>query len=146
MTTRQIHATAIHWPGLGGALLLGPSGAGKSDLALRLIGEGALLVADDQTLLVVRDGAIIARAPAAIAGLIEVRGVGLVAVPTIRSTRLAAAFTLAPGAAPERLPEPEARAVMPGGPPLPHWTLDSFAPSASIAVRLALRAGHVRAP
>lgn len=36
-------------------LLRGPSGAGKSDLALRLIDEGARLVADDQTRLVKRD-------------------------------------------------------------------------------------------
>ncbi|MBI1238249.1 MAG: serine/threonine protein kinase [Alphaproteobacteria bacterium] len=140
-----MHATAIHWPGLGGALLLGPSGAGKSDLALRLIAEGALLVADDQALLAASDGAIIARAPAAIAGLIEARGIGLVAVPSIRSTRLACAFTLAPGITPERLPEPETREVVPGGPSLPHWTLDPFQPSASVAIRLALRACHVRA-
>ena len=40
-----VHATALDIAGLG-VLILGTSGAGKSDLALRLILDGALLVAD----------------------------------------------------------------------------------------------------
>ena len=39
-------------------LLLGASGAGKSDLALRLIDDGARLVADDRTILFVAKGAL----------------------------------------------------------------------------------------
>ncbi len=45
-----VHATAIAIEGEA-VLLRGPSGAGKSDLGLRLIDDGARLVADDQTLL-----------------------------------------------------------------------------------------------
>ena len=49
----NIHASCVAMGGHG-VLLLGASGAGKSDLALRLIDEGAQLVADDRTLLFTR--------------------------------------------------------------------------------------------
>lgn len=101
-----IHATSVHLPGLGGALIVGASGSGKSDLALRLIEEGALLVADDQTVLSVEDGQLIARSPAAISGQIEVRGVGIVAVPSIAAARIVAAFVLAAPESIARLPMP----------------------------------------
>lgn len=58
-------------------LILGPSGAGKSDLALRLIDEGAKLVADDQVEVETCRGKLMARAPARLRGLIEIRGVGI---------------------------------------------------------------------
>src|SRR5262249_13315182 len=56
----------------------GPSGAGKSDLALRLIEKGARLIADDQTHLARKGRSLIATAPPALAGMIEVRGIGIV--------------------------------------------------------------------
>ena len=83
-----IHATAIVLARPGrpfGLLLTGPSGAGKSSLALALIdewqaaGRFARLVCDDRTVLRARHGRLIARPPAALAGLIEVRGLGPVA-------------------------------------------------------------------
>lgn len=92
-------------PAEAGVLLLGPSGAGKSDLALRLIATGAELVADDRTELAARDGALIAAPPPALAGLIEVRNVGIVALPYRARVRLAVAIDLAQGGTPERLPE-----------------------------------------
>jgi HPr kinase/phosphorylase len=74
------HATAIAIEG-DAILLRGPPGAaGKSDLALRLIEGGARPLADDQTLLRRADDHLLVRAPAEIAGLIEVRGVGVVRV------------------------------------------------------------------
>ncbi len=48
--TLTIHATAVALDGVG-VLLRGPPGSGKSDLALRLIDQGARLIADDQTAL-----------------------------------------------------------------------------------------------
>jgi HPr kinase/phosphorylase len=62
----------------GRALLIkGPSGSGKSGLALQLMGFGARLVADDQTLLQ-RDGdRIVASCPTSLFGLIEARGMGI---------------------------------------------------------------------
>ncbi|HHW35402.1 MAG TPA: serine kinase [Paracoccus solventivorans] len=74
MTT--IHASAVAVEGRG-LLILGPSGAGKSSLALALMAQGALLVADDRVLLDARDGQLIAACPPPLAGRIEARGVGI---------------------------------------------------------------------
>ncbi len=75
-----IHATAVAINGLG-VLLCGRSGAGKSDLALRLIDRGAVLVSDDYTLVEAAGAAVRASPPATIAGKIEIRGIGIVAMP-----------------------------------------------------------------
>jgi serine kinase of HPr protein (carbohydrate metabolism regulator) len=79
----NIHATGLVLDGVG-VLIRGPSGAGKSLLALELLdraglrgGEGRL-VADDRLNLEVRDGALVMRAPPALAGKIELRGRGIV--------------------------------------------------------------------
>ncbi|WP_299048074.1 serine kinase [uncultured Tateyamaria sp.] len=76
----RLHASAVAVDGQG-VLILGASGSGKSSLALQLIALGAALVADDQTVLTVRSGAVHLSAPETIAGLIEARGVGLLRVP-----------------------------------------------------------------
>lgn len=76
MAGQPLHASAV---ALGGRALLitGPAGSGKSALALELMALGARLVADDGVILR-RDGdRLLARAPDAIRGLIEARGVGL---------------------------------------------------------------------
>jgi hypothetical protein len=97
-TLVNIHATCVRLeraarafdaPSGAGVLLLGKSGSGKSDLALRLIGRGARLVADDRTELRCERGRLVARAPAKIAGLIELRGVGIVAMPRALSAPIA---------------------------------------------------------
>ena len=64
-----------------GALIEGASGSGKSDLALRALDAGWSLVADDRTLLWACDGRLYGRAPDTLAGLIEARGLGIVATP-----------------------------------------------------------------
>jgi serine kinase of HPr protein (carbohydrate metabolism regulator) len=90
-----------------GVLILGESGKGKSDLALRLIERGARLVADDRTELFPENGVLMARAPAALAGLIELRGVGIVAQPFAAQARIALAVELiGPDHAP-RMPRKE---------------------------------------
>ena len=89
----NVHATGLVLDGMG-ILLRGPSGSGKSLLALALLERAAIdgrigcLVADDRIDLV-RDGAgLLMRAPAAIAGLIELRGRGIVARPHVDEARL----------------------------------------------------------
>ena len=62
----NIHASCVAFGGKG-VLLLGASGAGKSSLALRLVDDGARLVADDRCDLFPRGGKLHARAPASIA-------------------------------------------------------------------------------
>ena len=70
---------AMRWQGRWcGVLLQGPSGAGKSDLALRALANGFRLVADDRTLVFTSAGALFGRAPAPLAGKLEVRGLGIV--------------------------------------------------------------------
>tara|TARA_R110002020_G_scaffold327121_9_gene542996 strand:+ start:19758 stop:20189 length:432 start_codon:yes stop_codon:yes gene_type:complete len=80
ISSQTVHATCVALAGQG-ILITGPSGSGKSGLALQLMAMGAMLVADDRTVLTVRDGILIASAPQAIEGLIEARGVGILTVP-----------------------------------------------------------------
>ena len=76
-----IHGTSILVAGAG-VLLRGPSGSGKSDLAFRMIEAGqAILIADDQTDLRPVDGQLNATCPSRLAGLIEVRGIGILRRP-----------------------------------------------------------------
>ncbi len=88
-----LHATCVAIDGRG-LLILGPSGAGKSSLALQLIAMGAVLVADDRTMLRQSDGDIFACAPSAIAGKIEARGVGILEIPYLAEARVGLAVDL----------------------------------------------------
>src|SRR4029079_6360817 len=65
-----------------GVLIEGEPGSGKSSLALALIDRGAVLVGDDGVTLETREGRLWASPPPNIAGLIEVRNVGLVTLAT----------------------------------------------------------------
>ena len=79
-----IHASAILL-GYQGILIRGPSGAGKSRLALSLLQNAgsrfARLVGDDRIHLEAVHGRLLMRPAEALAGLIEVRGIGIVRLP-----------------------------------------------------------------
>jgi len=135
--TILVHGTAIAIAGEG-ILLRGPSGAGKSDLALRLIDGGARLVADDQVLLSRRGERVLVRAPATIAGLVEIRGVGIVQVETIAEAPLALIADLVPADRVERLPQRRTEPLL--GLDIPLIALDGFAASAAAKLRLLRRA------
>lgn len=64
-------------------LIEGAPGSGKSTLALSLIDRGATLVGDDGVTLAMRQGRLHASPPPNIAGLIEVRNLGLLSFPTV---------------------------------------------------------------
>jgi HPr kinase/phosphorylase len=122
----QIHASCAARDGAG-VLLLGTPGSGKSDLLLRLLDRGFMLVADDRV--EIEDG--IARPPAALAGLLEVRGLGIVRLPHLAAARLALAVELGGG---ERLPAPARHPTL----DVPRVAIDPTLPSAAQRVALAL--------
>lgn len=130
-----VHATTVDIAGLG-VLILGPSGAGKSDLALRLIADGALLVADDQTDVELRHDELWASAPEKIVGLIEARGIGIVPVAIKRATRLALAVEMV--AAPARMPEQRTWSLPGHNAAIPLIELGPFEASAPAKLRFAL--------
>lgn len=104
-----LHATAIALYLPGGwraALITGASGAGKSDLALRLLAAGGRLVADDRTLVWASGGQLWARGPETLQGMVEARGVGLMAAPTLGLAPIGLLVAL-DGPPAERLPEPQ---------------------------------------
>lgn len=75
-------------------LIEGPPGSGKSSLALQLIDRGAVLVGDDGVELACWAGRLHASPPPRITGLIEVRNVGLVTLPTARDIPVALVLRL----------------------------------------------------
>lgn len=129
----EIHAGCVAIGGRG-VLIAGASGRGKSDLALRLIDRGARLVSDDYSVLRVAAGRLYASAPQAIAGRIEVRGVGIVGMDPLAEAPICLLVDL--DGATERLPE--ARHVPFLGLDVPAVALAALEASAPIKVELAL--------
>jgi len=147
--TEQVHATAISAGGRA-VLIRGPSASGKSDLALRclalapsaLLPHAAELVADDQVELRLVHGRPVARAPTPIAGLIEVRGLGILSVPFRAEAEVVlVADLVAPGQV-ERYPDPSPVTRLLGA-DLAHVRIAPFEASAPVRLLLALaRTGH----
>ena len=148
MTARArvtMHATCLR-VGPAGVLLLGPPGAGKSALALALLdapgyatGQTLLkarLVADDQVVIEREGAGLTASAPETLAGLLEVRGLGLVHVENLPSARLHLAVKLIPRREIERLPEPEVFSLLDAA--LPLARLDPESPHAPARLRAAI--------
>ena len=140
-----IHGTLIKVNGQG-ILLTGPSGSGKSDLALRLMTQAfnpafcpaaPILVADDQVVLTLENDTVCGRPPAPLEGLIEVRHLGIKAVPFCLATPIHLIVTLTPGKEPERMPARGGTKELISGHPLPAITLDPLEPSAPAKIILA---------
>lgn len=108
-----VHGTAVA-VGENALLLRGPPGSGKSDLALRLLlsppsglqlPATPRLVSDDQCLLIRQADRLLVRPPPTIAGLLEVRGHGLVSLPHVGESRLGLVIDLVARTEVPRLPE-----------------------------------------
>ena len=106
---KTIHASAV-LVGTRAVLIRGPSGSGKSRLALELIAAAqsgpprfARLVGDDRVHVEAAHGRLLVRPAAALAGLIEVRGVGIRKLPYEPSAVVGLVVDLAAQA--ERLPQ-----------------------------------------
>jgi serine kinase of HPr protein (carbohydrate metabolism regulator) len=137
-----VHATAVALRSRGqwrAALLRGPSGSGKSDLAIRLVQAGGRLIADDQTHLARQRRALIASPPPALAGMIEVRGVGIVRLPRhqlLARAPVALLVDLVPSGKVERLPERQTETLLEVA--MPRLSLAPFEASAVGKLCLAL--------
>lgn len=99
--SENVHATAIAIESRG-ILIRGPSGSGKSLLALYLLdlyaarGRNVGLVADDRVDLSPDGDHVLLSPPKAIAGLIELRGRGIIRRPYVEAARLALIVDLVP--------------------------------------------------
>jgi HPr kinase/phosphorylase len=122
--TASVHASAV-LVGDRAVLIRGPSGAGKSRLAFDLILAGragqippAVLVGDDRVHLEHSGGQLIVRPARELAGLIEVRGLGILRCDFASQAIVGLVVDLAAPDA-ERLPPPEALHVSISGTKLP---------------------------
>jgi serine kinase of HPr protein (carbohydrate metabolism regulator) len=109
----SLHASAV-LVGNRAVLIRGPSGAGKSQLAFDLILAGrsgqipkAVLVGDDRIFLDASDGQIVVRPASQLAGLIEIRGLGIRRCDFVEEAVVGLVVDLGAVDA-ERLPPPEA--------------------------------------
>ena len=79
----RVHGTLVEVAEVG-VLLLGRSGIGKSECALELVMRGHRLVADDVILILAGDnGAPVGSSPELVRHYIELRGIGIVHVPSL---------------------------------------------------------------
>jgi HPr kinase/phosphorylase len=154
-TAGLFHGTCLDFDGTG-VLILGAPGSGKSDLALRLLDQpglgvngrpkSAALVADDQVILAVDAGRLLARPPPALRGLLEIRGLGIIELPCQPQAALGLVVTLSDVSTIERLPESDELSCEILGRKLPLLRLDPRTASAPARVRAALDSLSVEEP
>ena len=144
----SVHASAV-LVGDRAVLIRGPSGAGKSRLAFDLILSGragqipdARLVGDDRVILEVVENQLIVRPARALAGLIEIRGLGIRRCAFAAEAVVGLVVDLnAPDA--ERLPAPEALRTTIAGVELARIPVQTgYAPLPLVAASLTTTAGY----
>ena len=134
LSSENLHASTVALEGRA-VIISGPSGSGKSDLALRLLDRGFVLVSDDRTIVRKDDGNVIASAPERIAGKLEIRGVGIVDMPTAADVAVALVVELTSDI--QRLPD-DSRSRNILGVAIPMISVDAMTASAPSKVALAL--------
>ena len=141
-----VHGSAV-LIGETGILIRGASASGKSTLALELMSadpERARLVADDRVIVTALHGRLLADVPVAIAGLIEVRGIGLLRWPHIAPVIVRLVVDLEPADACPRLPGTADAEIAVAGILLPRLLLPVEGASGAERVRAAIK--HLLAP
>lgn len=133
-----VHGTCVAIDEFG-VLIIGPPGSGKSDLALRLVDLGARLVADDYLYVEASGQELLATVPDTIAGMMEVRGLGIVTLPYLDTCRVGLCVELVEPARVPRLPK-SGRMTTYENLDIPSFELSPFEASAAAKVKLAVRA------
>jgi serine kinase of HPr protein (carbohydrate metabolism regulator) len=108
-----VHASAVLL-GEHGVLIRGPAGSGKSSLLLGLLTDpqaSTRLIADDRVILTPANGRLIAVVPPALAGLLEIRGQGIVRRPFVSPARLHFVVDVVPLGDCDRMPMPQADTI-----------------------------------
>ena len=140
MTEPSIHASAVMVAGHG-VLIRGAAGSGKSSLVLQLLTnaeKGCTLVADDRVVLRSENGRVVAAAPTALAGLLEIRGQGILRLPFVSPAPVELVVDLRPAAECPRMPEDDERTVELGGVRVRRIFVASGAADGAARVRAAL--------
>jgi len=138
----SVHASAV-MVGNRAVLIRGPSGSGKSRLAFDLILAGrtgqispAVLVGDDRVHLAVHNDHLVVRPSQRLAGLIEIRGLGIRRCAFTSEAVVGLVVDLAAQDA-ERLPPPEARQALIHGVRIPRIPVESgFSPLPLVVAEL----------
>jgi HPr kinase/phosphorylase len=149
--TETVHASAV-LTGAQAVLIRGPSGSGKSHLALSLLDAAqshllpfARLVGDDRVHLDAQHGRLLVRPHATLAGLLEVRGLGIRRLPYEAVAMVGLVVDLADTHA-ERLPAESARWTEIAGVRLPRLAVaagtDARAPVLAILTTAAAPASN----
>jgi HPr kinase/phosphorylase len=146
MTTQAtVHASAV-LVGNRAVLIRGPSGSGKSRLAFDLILAGragqipaAMLVGDDRVYLQVTQGRLVVRPARELAGLIEIRGLGIRRVDFAEQADVGLVVDLSATDG-ERMPAPDALFANVDGVIIPRIPLDrAFQPLPLVVAALSTR-------
>jgi HPr kinase/phosphorylase len=143
----SVHASAV-LVGNRGILIRGPSGAGKSHLAFDLILAGragqippAVLIGDDRVHLRVSQGQLLVRPARELAGLIEIRGLGIRRCDFAEEAIIGLVVDLSAADA-DRLPPPEALLAHIFGVEIPRIPVGSgYSPLSMIAASLITTSG-----
>lgn len=110
MTSRTHHACALEIDQIG-ILIIGKSGSGKTSLMMGLLerakqeNKEAYLVTDDRVHLKTSGEKLDAETPGTIAGLVEIRGYGVIAHPNKNTTAIKLVVELVKDESIERMPE-----------------------------------------
>jgi HPr kinase/phosphorylase len=135
-----VHGSAV-LVGERGVLIRGPSGSGKSSLLLGLLASEPAttwLIADDRVVVTAAHGRLIASAPPVLAGLMEIRGQGIVRRPFVSPARLHLVVDLMPLSDCDRMPDREAETVSVEAIELPLLLLPIAGADGPVRVRAAL--------
>jgi len=143
-TSSTIHAGAV-LVGASAVLIRGPAGSGKSRLALRLLqaaAGGALpfarLVADDRCHVEARAGRLLVRPAVELAGLLEVRGLGIRRLPYEP-----AGLVVDLGAEDERMPATAAQEAAIAGVRLPRLAIPAEADPLALLLAALQAPSHI---